>query len=65
MRKRKPLIIDTLAPSLEEQARAWLALHPTSPVDAFERVCWQALTDFVSIADRLAARSRRRQQPPP
>lgn len=63
MRKRKPPT-GTVAPPLEEGARAWLALHPMPPADPFERVCWQAIADFVEMADRLAARSKG-QQPPP
>jgi hypothetical protein len=48
--KRKKLLTDELAPSLEEQCSAYLRNGLPPDADEFDRVCYQAMADFLRVA---------------
>jgi hypothetical protein len=45
--KRKKLLIDELAPSLEERCSEYLRNGLPPDADEFDRVCYQAMADFM------------------
>jgi hypothetical protein len=57
-RKPKQLLIDRIGPTLEQRSRAWLAAHPTPPGDEEDFICWQALTNYVSLLDEIRAQPK-------
>jgi hypothetical protein len=48
-------LIDRIGPTLEDRSRAWLAAHPTPPEDEQDRICWQAVTNYVTLLDDIRA----------
>jgi hypothetical protein len=48
--KRKKLLIDELAPSLEERCSEYLRNGLPPDADEFDRVCYQAMANFLRVA---------------
>lgn len=63
-RKPKPLLIDRIGPTLEDRSRAWLAAHPTPPDDEQDRICWQAMTNYVTLLDDIRAQAAKPDEQP-
>ena len=49
---RKPrLLTDRIAPSLEEKCAAYLAKGLPPDADEFDRVCFEAMAQFMEVAE--------------
>jgi hypothetical protein len=57
-RPRKPkLLIDELTPSLEERCLAQLRQGLPPDADEFDRVCFEAMANYVNLEAELRARA--------
>ena len=57
MKRRKRLLADQLAPTLDEKCAAYLAKGLPSDADEFDRVCYEGMARYMELIDQITARA--------
>ena len=55
-RKPKPLLIDQIAPTIEERTAAILSRGLPPDADEFDRVCFEVMEGFMKFSEELKKR---------
>jgi hypothetical protein len=57
MKRRKRLLADQLAPTLEEKCAACLARGLPPDADEFDRLCYEGMARYMELIDQFTARA--------